>query len=181
MPRPAEPGRRLLLDAGRRILGDAHGSGLAEVSVNDVVAAAGRSKGAFYQHFPDRTAYLAALHVAFHDALAQTVADAIASVPPGRDRLLAGATAFLDECLVQGTTKSLLVQARHDPHLSELAAARDRQFADLAATDFTALGAAEPVASARLFVAVVKAVAQEEATEGRLDDLRAALAETLRG
>ena len=175
MPRPAEPGRALLLDAGRRLLRDAAGTALPDVSVNDVVAAAGRSKGAFYQHYPDRTSYLAALHDHFHDELEARVLSAIGTQEPGALRLQRGARAFLDGCLEPGTTKTLLLQARHDPQLQDLAASRDQAFAALAEADFAALGARDPASTAVLFVAMVAAIAHAEATRGKQPRLRRAL------
>src|SRR3974390_1044870 len=82
--RSPEPGRNALLDAGQRLLGT---SDLARISVNAIVAEAGMAKGSFYQHWPSRAEYVRALHARFHDQLGESIAVAIAGLPPGRDRL----------------------------------------------------------------------------------------------
>ncbi|QHC23948.1 TetR/AcrR family transcriptional regulator [Streptomyces sp. GS7] len=170
--RPAEPGRRSLLDAGRRLLA---GEDLSRLSVNAIVGAAGMAKGSFYQHWPTRTHYLVALHAVFHDELTARVEAAIGGLPPGPDRLAAGIGAYLDGCLTQPATKALLVQARTDAALGPQVAARNDAFAGMAAADLAALGwrPAEPVAA--LLVAAVADVALHELTAGRpRDDLRTA-------
>ena len=63
----AERTRGKLIETGLEL---AEELGLEGLSVNAVVAGAGVSKGTFFHHFPDRTAYLVALHRRFHDALA---------------------------------------------------------------------------------------------------------------
>lgn len=78
--RSPEPGRNALLDAGQRLLGSAD---LARISVNAIVAEAGMAKGSFYQHWPSRTQYVRALHVRFHDQLEESIAAAMADLPPG--------------------------------------------------------------------------------------------------
>lgn len=117
---------------------------------------------------------LAALHGSFRDALQAQVLEAVDGREAGADRLLRGATAFLDGCLAQGTTKCLLVQARHEPLLRGLAAERDATFTALAAPDLEALGHPDPAAAA-LLVAMVAAVADAEASRGRAPELRGAL------
>ena len=112
MARSAEPGRRALLDAGSALLGDPGGPSLTGMSVNAVVAAAGMSKGAFYQHWPDRTAYLVALHRRFHDELQAAVADAMTGRPPGLSRLTAGLHACPDGSPAAPHARALLFQAR---------------------------------------------------------------------
>ena len=104
--RPPEPGRNALLDAGQRLLGSAD---LARISVNAIVAEAGMAKGSFYQHWPSRTEYGRALHARFHDQLGESIAAAMADLPPGRDRLEAGMDAYLDGCLADPATKAVAV------------------------------------------------------------------------
>lgn len=170
--RSAEPGRRNLLDAGRRLLAD---EDLSRLSVNAIVAEANMAKGSFYQHWPTRSDYLVALHASFHDDLATKVAAAMDPLPPGLDRLAAGMAAYLDGCLAQPATKALLVQARTDAALGTQVAARNDQFAGIAATDLAALGwdPAEPVAT--LLVAAVAEIALHELSAGHpREDLRTA-------
>src|SRR5437660_11616110 len=130
--RSAEPGRRSLLDAGRRLLAS---EDLSHLSVNAIVAEANMAKGSFYQHWPTRSDYLVALHTAFHDELTAKVQAAIDLLPPGFDRLAAGMAAYLDGCLAHPATKALLVQARTDAALSPHVAARNDSFARMAVAD----------------------------------------------
>ena len=110
--RAAEPGRRALLDAGLSVLGDPDAPSLAGMSVNAIVARAGMSKGAFYQHWPDRTAYLVVLHRRFHDELQAAVADAMTGRPPGLSRLTAGLHACPDGSPAAPHARALLFPAR---------------------------------------------------------------------
>ena len=171
--RPPEPGRNALLAAGQRLLGTAD---LARISVNAIVAEAGMAKGSFYQHWPSRAEYVRALHVRFHDELAESIATAMADLPPGRDRLEAGMNAYLDGCLADPATKALLVQSRTEAGLSDLVAARNDSSANLVLPDLVALGWAPPDPIAALLVAAVAEIALVELAAGKRDKkLRRAL------
>jgi len=171
--RPPEPGRNALLDAGQRLLGTAD---LARISVNAIVAEAGMAKGSFYQHWPSRAEYVRALHVRFHDELAESITTATADLPPGRDRLEAGMNAYLDGCLADPATKALLVQSRTEAGLSDLVAARNDSSATLVLPDLVALGWAPPEPIAALLVAAVAEIALVELAAGKRDKkLRRAL------
>jgi AcrR family transcriptional regulator len=181
MARPAEPGRRALLDAGAALLGDPDGPSLAGMSVNAVVATARMSKGAFYQHWPDRTAYLVALHRRFHDELETAVTVAIHDMPPGLLRLTAGLTAYLDGCLAAPQARALLLQARHDKALAAEVAARNVAFAAIAETDLTAIGWRPPAPAASLLIAMaVHIAAIENTARAPRPDLRETAAAFLR-
>lgn len=170
--RSAEPGRRALLDAGRRLLVS---EDLARISVNAIVAEANMAKGSFYQHWPTRRDYLLALHRAFHDQLMSAVGLAIDGLPPGLDRIAAGMTSYLDECLACPATKALLVQARTDAGLGPHVAARNHDFARLAHPDLAALGWQPAETIAVLLVAAIAEIALHELAAGhRRDDLRTA-------
>ena len=176
MPRPAEPGRQVLLDAALRLLRDDLDPDLAHLSVNQIVAEAGRSKGAFYQHWPDRTRFLVELHQAFHDRLENTVIAAIADRDRGEPRLRAGLTAYWDGCLHAGRTKTLLAQARHDPALAAAVEDRDERFARLAEPDLLALGWDPPRPAASLLVQTAASIAVlESRTRTARNDLRETL------
>src|SRR6516165_12163080 len=99
--------RDALLDAGVAVA-DAHG--LAGLSVNRVVAAAGVAKGTFYVHFHDRAAFVDALHERFHDRVQEAVAAATAGVPPGAERILRAAEAYLDVSLANRAVKALALE-----------------------------------------------------------------------
>jgi AcrR family transcriptional regulator len=165
--RSPEPGRNALLDAGQRLLGT---SDLARISVNAIVAEAGMAKGSFYQHWASRTDYVRALHVRFHDQLQESIAAAMAGLPPGRDRLAAGMNAYLDGCLADAATKALLVQSRTEAELSDLVAARNETAAALVLPDLVALGWSPPEPIAVLLVAAVAEIALLELAAGKRDN-----------
>jgi len=164
--RSPEPGRNALLDAGQRLLGS---EDLARLSVNAIVAEAGMAKGSFYQHWPSRAGYVRALHARFHDQLGESIAAVMADLPPGRERLEAGANAYLDGCLAEPSTKALLVQSRTEAGLSDLVAARNQSSATLILPDLVALGWAPPEPVAVLLVAAVAEIALIELATGKRD------------
>jgi AcrR family transcriptional regulator len=171
--RSPEPGRNALLDAGQRLLESAD---LARISVNAIVAEADMAKGSFYQHWPSRAEYLRALHARFHDQLGESIAAAMADLPPGRDRLEAGMNAYLDGCLAEPATKALLVQSRTEAGLSDLVAARNESSATLILPDLAALGWVPPKPVAVLLIAAVAEIALIELAAGKRDkQLRRAL------
>src|SRR5215218_6199261 len=113
--------REALLDAGIAV---AEQHGLAGLSVNRVVAAAGVAKGTFYVHFADREAFVDALHERFHSRVEAAVTAATAALPAGAERIATGAEAYLDVCLVDRAVKALALEARSDPALSSAMAGR---------------------------------------------------------
>jgi AcrR family transcriptional regulator len=164
--RPPEPGRNALLDAGQRLLGTAD---LARISVNAIVGEAGMAKGSFYQHWPSRAEYVRALHGRFHDELQDSIAAAMADLPPGPDRLAAGMHAYLDGCLAEPATKALLVQSRTEAGLSDLVSARNESAATQIVPDLVALGWTPPEPVAALLVAAVAEIALVELAAGKRD------------
>ncbi|MGW4126362.1 TetR/AcrR family transcriptional regulator [Nocardia sp. NPDC004711] len=173
MPRPAEPGRNALLDAGTEV---AARTGLAGLSVNAVVQAAGMAKGTFYHHFPDRRSYVVALHRRYHDELTGLVLAAIGDLTPGRERLRAGLAAYLDACLATRGTKAFLAQSRTEADLLDEVTARNQLVAAAIVPDIEQLGWADPPAVAHLVIAMVAEIALTELYSGAArPDLRAAL------
>ncbi|MEV6774248.1 TetR/AcrR family transcriptional regulator [Nocardia sp. NPDC051030] len=172
MPRPAEPGRTALLDAGVEV---ANRTGLRGLSVNAVVAAAGMAKGTFYHHFPDRRSYVVALHRRYHEELAAVIFAAIDGMTPGPERLRIGVAAYLDACLATRGTKAFLAQSRTETDLLDEVHARNQQFAQLIAPDLTILGWVDAPAVALLIVAMVAETALAELySEAARPELRAA-------
>lgn len=164
---PSHPTREALLDAGLA-LGDEYG--LTHVAVDQIVREAGVAKGTFYVHFADRGAFLVAIHTRFHDQLEAALYAATRGMPPGHDRLVVGATAYLDACFDQRGVKSVLLEARSDPAVAVEFARRNRAAARGAVHDFEVLGVRAPEAAARLFVALVAEAALVELELGRKDD-----------
>src|SRR5260370_4651584 len=124
--------RENLVDAGLRL---AEQSGLAGMSVNLIVGKAGVAKGTFFHHFADRAGFLLALHTEFHDRLFADIAEAVAGLPPGRDRLLAAARAYLHGCLRHRGIRAPLLQAPAQPVITHALARRHQQARQLVTPD----------------------------------------------
>lgn len=164
---PTAPGRRTreaLLDAGVAV---AEEHGLAGLSVNRVVAAAGVAKGTFYVHFSDRDAFVDALHARFHERVRAAVEAATAEVPPGPERICRGAEAYLDVSLEDRAVKALALEARSDPALSESMAGRHDRMAAAAIPSLKAMGWPDTAAAAQLIAAMTAEIAVRELEAGR--------------
>lgn len=156
-------------------------TGLADMSVNLIVAEAGVAKGTFFHHFGDRSEYLLALHTEFHDRVFAEIEQTIAGMAPGRGRLLAAANAYLDECLRHRGVRALLLEARVDPTIIGAIASRNKLVIELSSPDFAAMGWAYPEPSAAMWnSAVVEAALLELDAGGHRPEIRAALAQFLR-
>jgi TetR/AcrR family transcriptional repressor of nem operon len=151
--------------------------GFEGLSVNAIVAEAGVSKGTFFHHFADRTSYLVALHRRFHDKLFDEISAAIESMEPGRERLAAVATAYLDGCLRDRGVKALLLEARGHRPIAEEVLRRNAAGVDIVTVDFEAIDRPYPRQTARLWVAATAECALMELEFGGADpEARAALA-----
>ncbi|AKK29777.1 TetR/AcrR family transcriptional regulator [Mycobacterium sp. EPa45] len=165
--------RSKLIDSGLRL---AERTGLTGLSVNLLVEEAGVSKGSFFHHFGDRASYLLALHREFHDRIAEHIDQTINHRPPGRERLLAGAIAYLDMCLEQRGIRALLLEARAEPAVAQEITRRNADFARRCEPDFVALGHRHPLQSAQLAVAMTAEAALIELADGSaVKSVRAAL------
>jgi TetR/AcrR family transcriptional regulator, transcriptional repressor for nem operon len=160
----SHPTRETLLDAGVAV---AARDGLSGLSVNRVVAEAGLAKGTFYVHFSDRVAFVDALHERFHDAVSAAVADAVADLPLGAERIARGAEAYLDVSLANRAVKALALEARSEPSLMETVGARHERFASSAVPSFKAMGWPDAKAASQLFAAMTSEVAVRELETGR--------------
>ena len=144
--------RESLIDAGLRL---AERTGLAGLSVNLIVGEAGVAKGTFFHHFGDRASYLLALHREFHDRLTAQVEAATDGMRPGRDRLTAVATTYLDGCLRDRGVRALLLEARAERAITDEIARRNHASAELCQADFVALKRPHPYESAQLWIGMV--------------------------
>ena len=156
--------RQALVAAGVAV---AERGGLAGLSVNAVVAEAGLAKGTFYVHFPDRDAFVDALHQQFYARIGETVAQAVAHLAPGPLRLARGIEAYLDACLADRGIKALILESRSDAHLTTTIAERERFFARLTAPSLAAMGWQDAELTARLFVAMTSEAALAELEAGK--------------
>jgi len=164
LPRDARSTRERLLAAGAAVAAD---GGLAGLSVNRVVSAAGVAKGTFYVHFADREAFIDALHAAFHERVQDAVARATADTDPGAERLLRGSAAYLDVCLADPAIKALALEARTDAALTASMSARHEAFAASAVPSFRAMGWPDAQAAAQLLAAMTSEIAIRELDAGR--------------
>jgi TetR/AcrR family transcriptional regulator, transcriptional repressor for nem operon len=173
--RDPEGKREAMLTSGLAVADE---DGLVRLSINRVVAAAGVAKGSFFHHFGDRSTFLVELHRRFHDRLAASVAAAVTGMAPGRARLVAGTTAYLNGCRRDAGTRALLGEARAEPAVLAEVERRTNEFAAAAQPDFAAMGRRHPAAAARLWVVMAADVALAESAAGRrLPRRRAALAD----
>src|SRR5262245_58172764 len=165
--------REALLDAGLRV---AERTGLGWLTLDQVVAEAKVAKGSLLHHFRDRAGYLLALHRRFHDRVLEELGAAADGLPPGRERLLRGATTYLDACLEHRGIRALLLEARAEPQIAAEVLARNAQIARRVVPDVRALGWPDPPETARLWVAMVaEAALVEFAAGGRRAPVRRAL------
>ena len=148
-----------------------------EISINEIVAAAGKAKGTFYVHFVDRTDYLVALHRLFHDRLEATLLKTVEGIEPGATRLWRGSQAYLNRCLDEQGVKALLLEARSEPALVAEVRERNQKFARLVEADFEVMGRQPARQSAYLYVTMVAEAALLELQTSQPDPLiRQALA-----
>jgi AcrR family transcriptional regulator len=150
--------------------------GLAGLTVARITAAAGHAKGTFYVHFPDRGAFLVALHRRFHDALFSRIVAATAAERPGPARAGKRLTAFLDGCRALPGVRAVLLEARTEPAVAAEVDRRNRQAATVLAADLTGCDCAQPRETARLLVlAAADVAARESDRRRRLPSARRAL------
>ena len=125
--------------------------GLIGMSVNRIVEEAGVAKGTFFHHFPDRSAFLVALHREFHERLLAEVSASVDGLAPGTDRLIRAANAYLDGCLRDRGVHAMLCEIRVAPQIAQAIAECSQQIAEVYSADFAAMGWADPLDSARLW------------------------------
>jgi AcrR family transcriptional regulator len=95
-----------------RIIASARGlfaeRGYADAAVEEIVRAAGVTKGAFYHHFSDKAGLFQCVFDEVDRELVQAVAQAAVGVEPTWGRLLAGCDGFLDACLDRDVRQVIL-------------------------------------------------------------------------
>ena len=85
--------------------------GFAETSIEQILAAAGVTRGALYHHFPGKAAIFLAVFETLEAELADRLVAAAAQETSAWDRLLAGAQGFLDACLDPELRRIVLLDA----------------------------------------------------------------------
>lgn len=156
--------REALLDAGATV---AERAGIAGLTVAGVTAEAGLAKGTFYLYFPDREAFVDALHQRFYSRVTEALAEAVAGIPHGLRQQLVAIEAYLDVCLANLAVKALVLETRTQPGLTTTMEEREELFASLAEPNYRAMGVPSPRVAARLVVAATSEAAMIELEAGR--------------
>lgn len=101
--------RRKLIDAAATLFAE-HGYG--HVGTEQIVRAAGVTRGAMYHQFADKSELLAAIVEELDTRLAATIGErTLAQIHDPIGALLLGAVAYLDECANPATRQILLIDA----------------------------------------------------------------------
>lgn len=166
------PTRQELLDAAEAL---AERDGLNALSVARVTAAAGHAKGTFYIHFPDRAAFLVALHRRFHDTLFSQVLNATSTDTPGPERVRRRLLAFLDGCRALPGVRALLRDARAEAPVAAEVSRRNQQAAVVLAADLAGSCSRPRETAYFLVLAAADLAARESERRRRLPAARHAL------
>ena len=166
------PTRQELLDAAVAL---AERDGLNALAVARVTAAAGHAKGTFYIHFPDRAAFLVALHRRFHDTLFSQVLNATATDTPGPERVRRRLLAFLDGCRALPGVRALLRDARAEAPVAAEVSRRNQQAAAVLAADLAGSCSRPRETAYFLVLAAADLAARESERRRRLPAARHAL------
>src|SRR5581483_6175872 len=102
--------RAALLGAARKLFAD---NGFHAVSTQEIVAAAGVTRGALYHQFDDKAALFAAVYEEMELEIVTTVAERIVAAGPGDqlEAMRAGAGLFLDLCSTPDVAQIVLIDA----------------------------------------------------------------------
>ncbi len=166
------PTRQELLDAAVAL---AERDGLNALAVARVTAAAGHAKGTFYIHFPDRAAFLVALHRRFHDTLFSQVLNATSTDTPGPERVRRRLLAFLDGCRALPGVRALLRDARAEAPVAAEVSRRNQQAAAVLAADLAGSCSRPRETAYFLVLAAADLAARESERRRRLPAARHAL------
>jgi AcrR family transcriptional regulator len=104
----AEATRAQLLASARELFAV---RGYAGVGTEDVVRAAGLTRGALYHHFPDKRELFAAVHEQLEKELMAKVASSLAGFNDPLEMLAAGVGRFLDICLEPAVLRIAILEA----------------------------------------------------------------------
>jgi AcrR family transcriptional regulator len=104
----SERTRRALLDAARALFAQ---RGYAATAMENVVRAAGVTRGALYHQFEDKRDLFRAVYEELEEGMAEQVAAAAAAEPKPERHLEVGVGAFLDACLQPAQRRISLLEA----------------------------------------------------------------------
>jgi AcrR family transcriptional regulator len=100
--------RQQLITAARRLFG---ARGFAGVSTEEIVHAAGVTRGALYHQFRDKADLFAAVAEQIEAEMAEEIASAVGGVADPMEALRAGARLFLDACAEPEAERIILIDA----------------------------------------------------------------------
>lgn len=102
--------RAVLIDSARKLFAD---KGFAEVSTQEIVAAAGVTRGALYHQFGDKAGLFAAVYEQVERELVSDIAVQIVAAQPADsvEAMRVGAGLFLDRCAAPDVHKIVLIDA----------------------------------------------------------------------
>jgi AcrR family transcriptional regulator len=104
----SEATRGAILQAARKLFAV---QGYAATSIDQILSAAGVTRGALYHHFDSKSAIFSAVFAAVEADLAQLLVAAAAAKSSPWSRLLGGSHAFLDACLNPEVRQIVIVDA----------------------------------------------------------------------
>jgi len=104
----AEATRAALIAAARRLFAE---RGYAGVGTEEIVRAAGVTRGALYHHFDGKRELLAAVYEQIESEIAAQLAGAVAPGAGALETLAAGSQMFLDRCLEPEVQRIALLDA----------------------------------------------------------------------
>lgn len=100
--------RAALIAAARQLFAE---RGYADVPADEIVAAAGVTRGALYHHFADKRALFEALFREMEAEITEEIAAAAAAAEPGWPSIGAALSVFLDICLRPEVVQIMLTDA----------------------------------------------------------------------
>lgn len=104
----SEATRAALIAAGRRLFAE---RGYADVGTEEIVRAAGVTRGALYHHFDGKRELLARIYEQIEGEIAGRLAESVTAGAGPLETLEAGAELFLDHCLVPEVQQIVLLDA----------------------------------------------------------------------
>ena len=97
--------KKKIMDSARRLFAE---RGYAETPLEEIVRAAGVTKGAFYHHFRDKAGLFRNVFDEVDRELVQAVAESAVGANSTWERLIAGCDGFLDACLDRDVRRVIL-------------------------------------------------------------------------
>lgn len=139
--------RRRLIATGQRLFS---AQGFAATGTEEIVAAAGVTRGALYFHFADKTALFAAVFEAVAREVAAAIATASDDAPSPREALRRGAAAYVNAAADPANRRIYLIDGPAVLGGVQWFEMENRHSRPLLMEGLTALGVPDPMAMAHL-------------------------------